>query len=147
MTRDQGLRIEDTRRGVSPMVTALALVGLGAWSGAIPGALAQDLGAEIGAEVARQRAALARMTPAEIFGQADYLVRSGQPEQAVPFLEAFLKAQPDDATIHASARIWRGRSCDSRTARRPAVSPPRWSSGSPRPRSGARPTPIGSAAM
>lgn len=99
MTRDQGLRIEDTRRGVSPKVTALALVGLGVWLGAVPGARGQDVASEISAEVARQRAALAKMTPAEIFGQADYLVRAGQAEQAVPFLEAFLKAQPDDATI------------------------------------------------
>ncbi len=38
-------------------------------------------------------------TPLEFWDAADYLVRTGQPAQAVPYLNAFLKANPDDATL------------------------------------------------
>ena len=38
-------------------------------------------------------------TPLEFWDAADYLVRTGQAAQAVPYLNAFLKANPDDATL------------------------------------------------
>jgi HEAT repeats len=38
-------------------------------------------------------------TPAEIWDVVDYLVRAGQPAQAVPFLKQFQAANPDDATL------------------------------------------------
>ena len=38
-------------------------------------------------------------TPLEFWDAADYLVRTGQAAQAVPYLNSFLKANPDDATL------------------------------------------------
>ncbi|MBX6312448.1 MAG: HEAT repeat domain-containing protein, partial [Isosphaeraceae bacterium] len=38
-------------------------------------------------------------TPLELWDAVDYLVRTGQAERAVPYLDAFLKANPDDATL------------------------------------------------
>jgi len=38
-------------------------------------------------------------TALELWDAADYLVRTGQPGQAVPYLNQFLKANPDDATL------------------------------------------------
>ncbi len=38
-------------------------------------------------------------TPIELWDAADYLMRTGQPEQAVPYLNKFLKSNPDDATL------------------------------------------------
>ena len=35
----------------------------------------------------------------ELWDAADYLVRTGQAEQAVPYLNQFLKSNPDDATL------------------------------------------------
>lgn len=40
-------------------------------------------------------------TPIELWDAADYLVRTGQAAKAVPYLEKFQKAQPDDATYVA----------------------------------------------
>ncbi len=40
-------------------------------------------------------------TPLENWEVADYLIRAGQPEQAVPYLKAFLAANPDDDTLLA----------------------------------------------
>jgi hypothetical protein len=38
-------------------------------------------------------------TPLELWDAVDYLVRTGQADKAVPYLDAFLKANPDDATL------------------------------------------------
>ena len=38
-------------------------------------------------------------TPLEFWDAADYLVRSGQAKLAVPYLNGFLKSEPDDATL------------------------------------------------
>ena len=38
-------------------------------------------------------------TPMELWDAADYLIRTGQAEQAVPYLNKFLKSKPDDATL------------------------------------------------
>ena len=38
-------------------------------------------------------------TPMELWEVADYLIRSGQPDQAVPYLAAFIKSKPDDQTL------------------------------------------------
>ena len=38
-------------------------------------------------------------TPLEFWDAADYLVRSGQPTAAVPYLNSFLQSKPDDATL------------------------------------------------
>lgn len=38
-------------------------------------------------------------TPLEYWDAVDYLVRTGQPGQAAPYLQAFLQANPDDATL------------------------------------------------
>ena len=40
-------------------------------------------------------------TPLELWDAADYLVRTGQPGQAVPYLNQFLKSRPDDDTLLA----------------------------------------------
>jgi CheY-like chemotaxis protein len=40
-------------------------------------------------------------TPLELWDAADYLIRIGQPAQAVPYLRKFLDANPDDATLLA----------------------------------------------
>lgn len=40
-------------------------------------------------------------TPKELWDAVDYLVRSGQAKLAVPYLEAFVNAEPDDATLVA----------------------------------------------
>lgn len=38
-------------------------------------------------------------TPTELWEVIDHLIRSGQPAQAVPYLSAFVKSKPDDATL------------------------------------------------
>jgi hypothetical protein len=38
-------------------------------------------------------------TPLELWSAIDYLVRTGQSKKAVPYLERFVKSQPDDATM------------------------------------------------
>src|SRR5260370_32086453 len=38
-------------------------------------------------------------TPVEIWDAADYLVRTGQAAQAVPFVKKFIQSKPDDATL------------------------------------------------
>ncbi len=43
--------------------------------------------------------AVAPKTPLELWNAVDYLVRSGQARLAVPYLNAFLKSNPDDATL------------------------------------------------
>src|SRR5688572_9980463 len=43
--------------------------------------------------------AKAPTTPLELWGAADYLIRVGQPEQAAPYLRAFIRSRPDDAVL------------------------------------------------
>ncbi len=38
-------------------------------------------------------------TPMELWDAADYLIRTGQVQQAVPYLNAFVQSQPDDETL------------------------------------------------
>src|SRR5271157_6538559 len=38
-------------------------------------------------------------TPTELWSAIDYLVRTGQSKQAVPYLDKFMKSQTDDATL------------------------------------------------
>ena len=38
-------------------------------------------------------------TPMELWSAIDYLVRTGQSKKAVPYLDKFMKSQPDDATL------------------------------------------------
>jgi HEAT repeat protein len=40
-------------------------------------------------------------TPLELWDAADYLIRTGQVTQAVPYLKAFIQSQPDDAALLA----------------------------------------------
>jgi hypothetical protein len=40
-------------------------------------------------------------TPIELWEAADYLIRTGQAQKAVPYLEKFQRSQPDDATLVA----------------------------------------------
>ena len=40
-------------------------------------------------------------TPIELWEAADYLIRTGQPQKAVPYLEKFQNGPPDDATLVA----------------------------------------------
>jgi HEAT repeat protein len=40
-------------------------------------------------------------TPSELWDAVDYLVRTGQPKAAVPYLTAFLSSKPDDAALLA----------------------------------------------
>src|SRR4051812_13558974 len=40
-------------------------------------------------------------TPMELWDAADYLVRTGQVAQAVPYLNQFVRSQPDDETLLA----------------------------------------------
>jgi HEAT repeat protein len=38
-------------------------------------------------------------TPLELWGAVDYLIRTGQVKQALPYLDKFAKSRPDDATL------------------------------------------------
>ncbi|MGP0067324.1 MAG: HEAT repeat domain-containing protein [Isosphaeraceae bacterium] len=58
-----------------------------------PSAMAQAPGPELFAKEPK--------TPIELWEAADYLIRTGQAKKAVTYLEKFLKAQPDDATLVA----------------------------------------------
>ena len=86
-------------------------------------------------------------TPLELWDAADYLVRTGQVRQAVPYLDKFLKSQPDDddaarrsATGTASGSILR---LDDDPATRALARPLVAMLGRGR-RSGTRPGPSGS---
>jgi hypothetical protein len=48
-----------------------------------------------------ERFAVPPRSPAELWDAADYLIRSGQARLAVPYLNAFVQANPDDATLLA----------------------------------------------
>ena len=67
-------------------------------------------------------------TPMELWSAIDYLVRTGQIKQAVPYLEKFMSTQLDDATlIEIRDKFGTGSSCGWRTIRRPASMRSRWS--------------------
>jgi len=74
---------------------SLALWGLGMLglpvSPVAPPAWAQAPGPELFAKEPE--------TPAELWDAIDYLIRTGQPSQAVPYLEKFSKSEVDDATL------------------------------------------------
>ena len=71
--------------GVTLMLVALALP--------IPRAQAQAPGPELFAKEPR--------TPLELWDAVDYLVRTGQVTKALPYLNRFLKSNPDDAILIA----------------------------------------------
>ena len=58
--------------------------------GSRPSALAQAPGPELFAKEPR--------TPLELWDAVDYLLRTDQAKKAVPYLDKFMKSQPDDAT-------------------------------------------------
>lgn len=87
MTRDHGPATNDLRPGAALSATALVVGLLVCGSSA---GLAQEP-----TETPQSRA-IAKMTPAELFGEAHFLVDSGKPGEAVPYLVAFTKTQPDD---------------------------------------------------
>lgn len=64
-------------------------VAIGLWNA--PGAVAQPAGAETFGKTPT--------TPLELWDAADYLVRTGQAAQAVPYLDRFVKGKPDDDTL------------------------------------------------
>lgn len=71
----------------------LAMFGIFSWAlAAVPGSLyAQATATEGPVKNAK--------TPLEMWDEIDYLVRVGQASQAVPYLEAFRKSNPDDAVM------------------------------------------------
>jgi HEAT repeat protein len=81
-----------TRRFGPAGAGAVALLGAVVWLAlATPPALAQAPGPESFAKPPE--------TPMELWDAIDYLVRTGQADKAVPYLDAFIKANPDDATL------------------------------------------------
>ncbi|HKI20975.1 MAG TPA: hypothetical protein VKA15_23990, partial [Isosphaeraceae bacterium] len=73
--------------------TAYCLLPTAYCVGLSPAAQAQVPGPELFAKEPR--------TPLELWEAADYLVRTGQAKKAVPYLDKFVKSQPDDATLIA----------------------------------------------
>ena len=78
------------------------------WFGTLAGlaacALAIGLGPDARAQVRApgpESFAVQPKTPEEFWDAAEYLVRVGQAAQAVPYLDAFLKSNPDDDTLVA----------------------------------------------
>src|SRR5271157_6459838 len=85
-----GCGMQHGRAGTVPSVlvhVAMALAGPNLPSPA----LAQAPGPESFAQEPR--------TPTELWSAIDYLVRTGQSKQAVPYLDKFMKSQTDDATL------------------------------------------------
>jgi hypothetical protein len=95
MRRNTPLRDSLAPSRVVVWLSALALIG----SASQPETRGQAP-AETRAQAPRARIyAPDPQTPLEFWDAADYLVRTGQAAQAVPYLSAFLKANPDDATL------------------------------------------------
>lgn len=84
---DPGRR-RSRRRGIALIALAVACVAGPAGVSAVQ---AQAPGPELFAKPPE--------TPLELWDAVDYLIRTGQPAQAAPYLRAFLKANPDDATL------------------------------------------------
>ncbi|MCA1685105.1 MAG: hypothetical protein LC745_03805, partial [Planctomycetia bacterium] len=76
-------------KAAGPGFVLLVAAGLGL--SLVPGVRAQPPGPESFGKTPT--------TPMELWDAADYLVRTGQPAQAVPYLNQFLKADPDDDTL------------------------------------------------
>src|SRR4051794_40322925 len=70
-------------------LTVVAAFGIG--PGIVPEAHAQPSGPQVFAKTPT--------TPLELWDAADYLVRTGQAPQAVPYLQKFLQSKPDDASL------------------------------------------------
>lgn len=81
----------DRGRPVWPRWRAAVVLGVGLALVPGAGAMAQPPGPEVFAKPP--------VTPLELWDAADYLVRTGQSAQAVPYLKKFLAAGPDDATL------------------------------------------------
>ena len=73
--------------------TAYCLLPTAYFVGLGPAAQAQVPGPELFAKEPR--------TPLELWEAADYLVRTNQAKKAVPYLDKFVKSEPDDATLIA----------------------------------------------
>jgi hypothetical protein len=85
-------RIGTGRGGCRLVGWAVAFASLAfGWPGLLAPARAQVPGPESFAQEPR--------TPAELWGAADYLIRTGQTAKAVPYLDRFVKSNPDDATL------------------------------------------------
>src|SRR5262245_53107856 len=81
-----------TRRGGRRVGWVVALASLAfAWPGLPAASSAQVPGPESFAQEPR--------TPAELWGAADYLIRTGQTAKAIPYHDRFVKSNPDDATL------------------------------------------------
>ena len=91
MRQDIVRSIGPRRRG-GRLLVAGALAAMG-WStaGPLPWSIAQAPGPDLFAKQPE--------TPEELWSAIDYLSRTGQGKQAVPFLDAFSKAEVDDATL------------------------------------------------
>ncbi len=85
-----GCGMQRGRAGTVPTVLVLVAVALAVFYLPAP-ASAQAPGPESFAQEPR--------TPAELWSAIDYLVRTGQDNKAVPYLENFVKTQTDDAAL------------------------------------------------
>src|SRR5262249_47507413 len=84
-TTDHGPRTTD-----QSVLAALAAIGMALLvAPANPTVSAQPPGPELFAREPR--------TPMELWEAADYLIRTGQPKLAVPYLDRLQKSRPDDA--------------------------------------------------
>jgi hypothetical protein len=85
-------RIGTGRGGCRLVGWAIAFASLAfAWTGLPARSSAQVPGPEWFAQEPR--------TPAELWGAADYLIRTGQTAKAIPYLDRFVNSNPDDATL------------------------------------------------
>lgn len=75
------------------LLTAYCLLPTADFVGLGPAAQAQVPGPELFAKEPR--------TPLELWEAVDYLVRTNQAKKAVPYLDKFVKSEPDDATLIA----------------------------------------------
>jgi HEAT repeat protein len=93
MSIDRDQLRQDTWRGTHHPKRVLAIVftSVLALVPLVPAALGQAPGPESFAKEPK--------TPLELWDAVDYLVRTGQPGAAVPYLSAFLKSSPDDAAL------------------------------------------------
>jgi hypothetical protein len=91
-TLDDAQRIDRTV-SVATAAFACSVAVILAFATAIPAALGQTPGTESFAKTPK--------TPFELWDAIDYLVRVGHPDQAVPYINTFIKANPDDSTLAA----------------------------------------------
>lgn len=85
-------RCGESRKARRRAVAVAALAAMGwAWPAVAPPAFAQAPGPELFATQPK--------TPEELWGAVDYLSRTGQHRQAVPYIEAFNKAEVGDAEL------------------------------------------------